>query len=625
MLSGYFGWLTSLDTRTFTTQFDQGELMSESKTLVMNRRHLLNAALLGAGGTVFGGCGREDAGVPEEELWAGFDEHITERTLAEAEKLYGLSFTDTERKQLFSGGFADSEGEVLTDRVKTLRDMRDIDIPNSLAPSLVFDPRVPGVEYPRQGNFVSLYQENIAARPGDAESVAFATVKQLARWIANGEITSRELTEIYLDRIERLGGQLECFVTVTPEIARAQADQADRERAAGRVRGPLHGIPYGAKDLLDTNGVKTTWGAMPYRDRVATSNGAVIRKLYEAGAVMLGKTTLGAIAYGDVWFGGITRNPWNTEEGSSGSSAGSAAATAAGLCAFSIGTETVGSIVSPYDRCGTTGLRPTFGRVSRAGAMALCWSLDKIGPICRGAEDTALVLAAINGFDIDDAGSIDMGFSYNGGRPVNELTVGYDPRWFEGEDVRATDTAALDALKRIGTNVAELHLPDMPVEAIMPALMVEAAAAFEDLTLSNRDDELRWQVNRAWPNGWRQARFISAVDYVQGDRLRRRTMREMHDFFSQVDVVLGPSFSSPMLRLTNFTGQPCMAMRAGFEEIKSRPRFEGPPEDEIPEATHRIPRSVSLWSGLFDEANIITVARALEAELGVASERPTIS
>jgi Asp-tRNA(Asn)/Glu-tRNA(Gln) amidotransferase A subunit family amidase len=603
----------------------EGSYVDDKNAFLMNRRHLLNAALLGAGGAVIAGCGSEDADVPEEELWAGFDEHITERTLAEAEKLFGLNFTDAERKQMFSAGFGTRAGDVINDRVKMLQELRGIDIPNSLAPSLVFDPRLPGMAYPRQGNVVSLYQENIAARPGDDESVAFATIKQQARWIANGEITSRELTDIYLDRIERLGERLECFVTVTPKMARAQADQADRERRAGRVRGPLHGIPYAAKDLLDTNGVRTTWGAMPYRDRVAESNSAVIRKLYQAGAVLLGKTTLGAIAYGDVWFGGVTRNPWNTEEGSSGSSAGSASATAAGLCAFSIGTETLGSIVSPSDRCGTTGLRPTFGRVSRVGAMALCWSLDKIGPICRSVEDTALVLSAINGFDVEDAGSIDVGFSYMGGRPVNELTVGYDPAWFEGEDLRSTDVEALNALNRLGTNVTELQLPDMLVDAIMPALMVEAAAAFEDLTLSNRDDEMRWQVDRAWPNGWRQSRFISAVDYVQGDRLRRKFMHEMHDFFSQVDVVFGPSFGSPMLRITNFTGQPCIVMRAGFEEIKSRPRFDGPAEDEIPDTTHRVPRSVCLWSGLFDEANIVTVARALETELGVAGERPTLS
>ena len=599
--------------------------MSERDSLLLDRRRLLNAALLGAGSAVVAGCSREGTGLSDEELWAGFDDAITVRSLAEAEKLFGVSFTDQERDQALRGSFADSDDGHFDRQAGTLRERREIEIPNDLAPSLVFDPRIPGVDYPQQRNSVSLFQENIRARPTDEESIAFATVKEQARWIANGEITSRELTDIYLDRIERYGDLLECFVTVTPEIARAQADQADRERRAGRVRGPLHGIPYGVKDLLDTNGVRTTWGAMPYKDRFASSNGAVIRRLFEAGAVMLGKTTLGAIAYGDVWFGGVTRNPFNTEEGSSGSSAGSASATAAGLCAFSIGTETLGSIVSPSDRCGTTGLRPTFGRVSRAGAMALCWSLDKIGPICRSVEDTALVLSAINGYDVDDAGSIDAGFSYVGGRPMNELTVGYDPRWFEGEDVRSTDTAALEALRGIGTNVIELQLPELPVDSIMPGLFIEAAAAFEDLTLSDRDDELRWQVDRAWPNGMRQARFFSAIDYVQSDRLRRRVMGEMHDFFSQVDVVFGPSFNSPMLRVTNFTGHPCIAMRAGFEDRKSRARFEGPSEEEIPDTMHRIPRSVSLWSRLFNEGAIITVARTLEAELGVAAERPDLA
>ncbi|MDH3990121.1 MAG: amidase, partial [Gammaproteobacteria bacterium] len=355
-----------------------------------------------------------------------------------------------------------------------------------------------------------------------------------------------------------------------------------------------------------------------------TGDGAVVSLLRDAGAVLLGKTTLGALAWGDVWFGGETRNPWNPKEGASGSSAGSGSATAAGLCSFGIGTETLGSIISPSDRNGLSGLRPTFGRVSRVGAMALCWSLDKIGPMCRFTEDTAIVLSVLNGFDEFDSGSVDMGFAYDGRQSVSDLSIGYDPSWFEGEDVNDTDKAALEALKRLGATVQQIKLPDMPVNEIMPALGVESAAAFEELTLSGRDDLLRRQINNAWPNSFRQARYFSAVDYVQADRLRRKLMQQTHEFFAQVDVVFGPSFGTPMLSLTNFTGQPSLAIRAGFEEITPRSLFDNP-ENDTDETLHRIPRSVSLWANLFDEGKMISVGRALEAELGVVAERPTLS
>ncbi len=416
---------------------------------------------------------------------------------------------------------------------------------------------------------------------------------------------------------------LECFVTVTADLAREQAAQADRERATGQVRGPLHGIPYGVKDLLDTANIKTTWGAEPYKDRIAETDGAVVRRLRDAGAVLLGKTTLGALAWGDVWFGGETRNPWNPKEGASGSSAGSGSATAAGLCSFGIGTETLGSIVSPADRNGLAGLRPTFGRVSRVGAMALCWSLDKIGPMCRYAEDTAMVLSVLNGYDEYDAGSIDKGFAYDGRQSIDELTIGYDPDWFDGEDIKTTDLDALEAIKNLGASVREITLPDLPVNEIMGALNIESAAAFEELTLSGRDDLLRRQIDNAWPNSFRQARYFSAVDFVQGDRLRRKVMQDAHEFFSEVDIVFGPSFGTPMLSLTNFTGQPCLALRAGFDKIKTRSLFNHP-ENDTDESLHRVPRSVTLWSNLFEEGKLIIAGRALEAALGYADERPPL-
>ena len=581
------------------------------------------AALMGGGGAALSACTpTEDSS--EADIWAGFDERITERSLAEAEKLFGLQFSAAERQLILDEPVEEGEDGFFANQIKNLHSMRSLEMPNSFAPAMTFDPRLPGVAYPEQANAVALYPEEIAALPDNAEDIAFASVKQQARWMTTGQITSRELTDIYLERIEQYGELLECFVTVTPDIARAQADQADRERATGQVRGPLHGIPYGVKDLMDTKDILTTWGAEPYKERIASRDGAVVRRLQDAGAVMLGKTTLGALAWGDIWFGGETRNPWNPKEGASGSSAGSGSATAAGLCSFGIGTETLGSIVSPVDRNGLTGLRPTFGRVSRAGAMALCWSLDKIGPMCRNAEDNALVLSVLNGFDVDDASSIDMGFSYDGRQPVSNLTVGYDPSWFEGEDVRSTDKSALEAIARLNVTLKEITLPDLPVSEIMAPLGAESAAAFEELTLSGRDDLLRRQIKNAWPNSFREARFYSAVDYVQADRLRRDVMKKTHEFFSQVDVVFGPSFGTQMLSLTNFTGQPCLAMRAGFEEITPRELFDHP-ENDTDETLHRIPRSVSLWSKLFEEGKLIQVGRALEAELGVVNERPPLA
>ena len=350
----------------------------------------------------------------------------------------------------------------------------------------------------------------------------------------------------------------------------------------------------------------------------------MVSLLRDAGAVMLGKTTLGALAWGDVWFGGETRNPWNPKEGASGSSAGSGSATAAGLCSFGIGTETLGSIISPADRNGVTGLRPTFGRVSRAGAMPLAWTLDKIGPMCRSVEDNAIVLSVLNGYDEFDTGSIDWGFAYDGRNDVRDLTIGYDPSWFEGEDVRSTDLAALDVIKTLGATVREISLPDLPVDEVLGCVNIEPAAAFEELTLSNRDDLMRRQVDNAWPNAFRQSWYFSAVDFMQGERLRRWVMEQTHEFFAQVDVVFGPSFGTPMLSLTNLTGQPGLALRAGFEEITPRPLFDHP-ENDNDETLYRIPRSVSLWSNLFEEGKILTVGRALEAALGVAAERPNLT
>lgn len=599
--------------------------LEQQPTLV--RRRILLAALAGAGGVALAAPARRAASAPETaagtvgDHWHGFDERITERTLAEAEKLFGLRFTESERRLILGGPVEMAEDGFFHRQRKSLERRRSQSLPNCVAPTLKFDPRLPGVDYGDPASAIDLAPEPDPPLPREPADIAFATVRQQGRWMAAGLISSRELTEIYLDRIRRHAESLACFVTVTAEVARAQADRADREHAAGRRRGLLHGIPYGVKDLFDTAGVPTTWGAEPFLDRVPESDSTVVECLQRAGAVMLGKTAVGALAWGEVWFGGETRNPWNPREGSSGSSAGSGAAVSAGLCSFAIGTETLGSIVSPADRTGIVGLRPTFGRVSRAGAMALCWSLDKVGPMCRSVEDTAIVLGALNGFDERDPSSIAMGFHYDGRRPASELVAGIDPRWFEGDSATPADHAALQALRMSGMAVREIRLPDFPVDEIMAPLFVESAAAFEELTLSGRDDMLRRQIEQAWPNAFRQARFFSAVDYVQADRLRRRAMELTHDFFRQVDVVFGPSFDNPMLTLTNFTGHPCLVLPVGFAQHRSRPLF-GHPELEGDPALHRVPRSACLWGSLFAEDKLVIAARALEAALGVASERP---
>ncbi len=400
--------------------------------------------------------------------------------------------------------------------------------------------------------------------------------------------------------------------------------------AGGRWLGPLHGIPYGMKDIIDTAGIETSWGAEPYADRVPATDAHVTHLLHEAGAVMLGKTSVGALAYGDIWHRGRSNNPWNLEEGSSGSSAGSGSATAAGLVAFAIGTETLGSIVSPSTRCGTTGLRPTFGRVSRRGAMPLCWSLDKIGPICRSVEDTALVLHAINGADPDDPFQIAAPFGYDQDAAIAGLRLGFFPADFALDGVAPAERHALEVARGLGLPVIELTRPDLPYDALMAVLYAEAAAAFEELTLTDRDDTLKRQDETGWPNGFRKARFLSAVDHVQLDRLRRRVMQEMAAAFARVDVIIGPAMHGPMLVITNFTGTPCLCLRAGFDHLPTRgPHSLGRGRLELgkeqPGPKHRVPQAVCLWGRLYDEGPMLAVGKALEARLAVAAERPPLA
>jgi Asp-tRNA(Asn)/Glu-tRNA(Gln) amidotransferase A subunit family amidase len=541
----------------------------------------------------------------------------TEEDIAGAERVLGITFTPEERAQML-GGF---EGQ--TGAARLVRDWRP---PNGAPMASRFDPRLPGFRMPGGPSSVRLSGTDSGHLPASDEDIAFASATRLAAWIRAGALTSRRLTEIYLARIAELNGRLSCFAIVTPEIALAEAEAADALTRAGVSLGPLHGLPYGLKDLFDTKGVVTGWGAEPYRDRVPDADATLVTLLRRAGAVMLGKTTVGAIAYNDIWYGGETKNPWNLAEGSSGSSAGSASATAAGLCAFSIGTETLGSITSPSQRCGTTGLRPTFGRVSRAGGMALCPSLDKVGPICRSVEDTAMVLAEINGGDPADRGSIDAPFTFDARAGIAGLRVGYLPAAF-GEGATPVDHAALDAARRLA-DVREVALPDLPYFALMNIVYAEATALHKNLTLDGLDDTLTWQDDGAWPNTMRKAWFLSAVDHVELDRLRYAVMEALDALFRDIDILIGPYSTGPMLVASNYTGHPCLHLRAGFEMLHTRHRgtlsAKGVSFTEPGEAgpLFRVPQGISLWGRLFEEGPLLNFGMALEAELGVAADRP---
>ena len=536
-------------------------------------------------------------------------------TLAAAEKLLAVDYTASERALLL---------ESLERHLDMVRARRSFQPPNELAPASVFQPWLPGRPLPSGDSTVKPSAVAATPLPASDEDIAFAPVTQLAQWLRTRALTSERLTTVYLERLRRLGPKLECVVTLTEELALRQARAADAELDQGKWRGPLHGVPWGAKDLLDTAGIPTTWGAEPYRDRIPTRDAAVVERLAAAGAVLVAKLSLGALAYGDIWHGGVTKNPWNLFEGSSGSSAGSAAATAAGLVGFAIGTETLGSIVSPSMRCGATGLRPTFGRVSRTGAMALCWSLDKIGPIARTVEDCLLVLSEIHGADAGDPASVTVPLTYDGDASVKGLRCGYVPAHFNGEGSDEEDRAALEPARMAGFDLVELELPELPYQALLIGLLAESAAAFEELTLSNRDDELRWQHKDAWPNGWRLARFLSAVDLVQADRLRRQLMIELGGVLDTVDVMLGPSFAGHMTLATNFTGHPSLTLRAGFAEREWRTDWEGEKPDAGAPERALVPHGVTLWGRLYDEGTLARAGRALERELGVWDRRPPL-
>lgn len=545
---------------------------------------------------------------------------VSAATFAEAEKLMRVEMTPADRTQA-AGNWRSAMAPLYERRTGPHK----VEIESTIAPYSNWDPILPGEKtFSLRDQFV-WSKPDPGPLPSRDEDIAFAPVVRLARWIEKRQITSERLTQIYLARLKKFDPTLKCVITLTEELALAQARKADQEIAAGKYRGPLHGVPWGGKDLLDTANIPTTYGAEPFRNRVPAADAAVVHRLHQAGAVLVAKLSLGALALNDIWFGGQTVNPWLLEEGSSGSSAGPGASTAAGLVGFSVGSETGGSIVGPSMRCGVTGLRPTFGRVPRTGAMTLCWSLDKLGPMTRHVEDALLVLHAISGPDPGDLSSVPSKLDYDANASVKGLRVGYFPAWMQKDPATDVDRAALETVKKIGMVPVEVSIPDWPYDSLDVILFAEAAAAFEELTLSHKVDELKVQVPDAWPNTFRQSRFLSAVDFVQCDRLRRKVAQEMARVFSQVDLLLVPSLRDEMLTITNFTGHPSLTLRAGFIHV-SQARSDWAPDSAHPlprfSPPRRVPHGVTLIGRLFDEGTIGRAGLALERSFNVADERP---
>ena len=508
---------------------------------------------------------------------------ITTRDIISAEKIIGLQFTDAKRDSLLND---------VQYQLENFKNLRSLSLANDVMPSILFNPIPVGFKLPSSKSVFVPKGSGTVTLPTDVNDLAFSSVGELAALIKSRKITSEQLTRMYIERIKRYGPMLECIITVTESLAIAQAQTADKEIAAGKYRGPLHGIPYGAKDLLAAKEYPTTWGSVPYKDQTINLDATVITKLREAGAVLVAKTTMGELAWGEVWFGGMTRNPWDTTQGSSGSSAGSAAGTAAGLFAFSIGSETYGSIVSPSTRCGTTGLRPTYGRVSRYGVMALSWTMDKLGPICRTVEDCALVFNAIYGPDGKDQTVYDLPFSYLPQKTdLKKLRIGYLKKDFDSARYgKAYNDTVFMVMKKLGATLVPIELPDYPVGDIAIMLSVESAAAFDALTLDGKDDLLVRQIKNAWPNSFRSSRFIPAVEYIQASRARQILIQKMNDVMKNVDVYLSPSLEGSSLLLTNLTGHPCVVVPSGFTK-------------------NGTPVSITFTGRLFDEGTLLSVAK----------------
>lgn len=576
--------------------------MSPPSNPPSRRDFILKASVTLAAAEAAGGLPAMAAPIASRSIAQAPDENaapagsVSPEVIEAAERLAGIEFTPAERAQI-----AATIAEQLS-WFETRSSQGPL--PNALAPATVFRAMPSGAKLvfrTADGDVSGYVDGDPGPLPAKEIDLAFAPVSRLSAWIRRGALKSRRLTELCLRRLERADRELKCVVTLCTERALAEADRADAEIAAGRWRGPLHGIPWGAKDILDTAAIRTTWGAEPYRERIPSEDAVVVQRLADAGAVLCAKLSVGALAYGDIWFGGRTNAPFDPTLGSSGSSAGSAAAVAAGLVTFAIGTETLGSIVSPCTRCGATGLRPTFGRVARTGCMSLCWSMDKIGPIARTVADTALVLAAIQGFDSSDPSSVSAPMRFDPAADAKGLQVGYDPKWFEGRG--ASLRPVLAALEESGASLVEISLPAFGSDVLLVPLHAEAAAAFEDLTRDGRDDTLAWQAPEAWPNTFRRTWFIPAVELVQADRFRREAMRRFDALFESIDAIVSPPFAGEILVVSNSTGHPALVQRVGFDD-RGRPL------------------SATFTGRLFDEGTLVRLGRAVESKLGVWDVRP---
>lgn len=552
---------------------------------------------LGLSSTLFPGALYAEASREAED-----NRPITTETIARAEVIAGLSFTEEEREMMV---------EDLTERLKDFAALRALELPNEVPPAMRFDPLM-GREMPAAPEEVPGWEPAPVERPESDTDLAFMTVAELAYLLREREVTSRELTELYLERLSRYDPQLEAVVTFTEERAREQAARADDELDRGDWRGPLHGIPYGAKDLLAVEGYPTTWGAMPYREQTIDTTAAVIEKLDEAGAVLTAKLTLGALAWGDVWFDGRTNNPWNLDQGASGSSAGSGAAVAAGCVAFALGSETLGSIVSPATRNGVTGFRPSFGAVSRHGAMVLSWTMDKLGPMARSAEDCALVYDVLRGEDPRDPSTVDAPFAFQPDVDVRSLRVGVIEEAFR--ETSEADHETLAVLEELGVELEPLELPvDLPVDAMLMTLWVEAAAAFDELTRSRGIDEMVRQETDAWPHVFRTARFVPAVEFLQAQRARTRLVERMAEAMAGIDVFVSPSFEGGALSITNLTGHPCVCLPNEFNPFEDDER-----------SVRRQPGSITFIGGLYRDDAALSLAHAYQQATDFHRKRPPL-
>ncbi len=523
---------------------------------------------------------------------------ITREAVADAEKLIGLDFSDDKNDMLLPG---------LRDQLKSFETIRKFPLSNSVPSAMLFNPIPVGMKFETERRKFKPSPLPKMRLPDNLDDLAFYSIEQLAALVKSRQISSEKLTLFYLDRLKKYGPRLECVITLTEERALQQARCADREIAAGHYRGALHGIPYGVKDLLATAGIPTTWGSAPYTNQLIDEDATVIKRLDAAGAVLVAKLTLGELAMGEYWYGGMTRNPWNLKQGSSGSSAGPAAATSAGLVPFAIGSETHGSIVSPCERCGVTGLRPSYGRVSRTGAMALSSSMDKLGPIARTVEDCAIVFNAIYGPDGVDQTLYDVPFNYDARLKWQKLRIGYLASDFEKEkgERRTNSMAALDKLRSLGAKLVPIELPNLPSEAISFVLEVESAAEFDDLTRSGRDDLMKRQTRGSWPNIFREARFVPAVEYVQANRIRYVLIQETARALQNIDVFVSPPFTGECHLITNLTGHPCVVVPNGFTKDGT-------------------PTAICFLGNLFREAETLAVAKAYQNATGFHLKHPTL-